>query len=180
MGRPPLSNNRLDMPIRFHCDYCSKGFYYNSMLTQHRKTHISGATRETCPECGLEYATRQVLKSHMIKTHGNGSFVSRPRGRPPRSGRYHRGFVRGRTRGRRRRFGGGVGGGHHLGDVIGESDINSHSEPSSQEATGVDLVDSDPKTDIEPTPTLELEVDIDENKEEISNVNQWEVGQVYL
>merc|ERR550519_13869 len=80
-GRPPLCNR--SMPERFRCNVCENGFYYNSMLTQHMKTHTGGIPRETCPQCGVEYATRQILKAHMIRNHGADSFVSRPRGRPP-------------------------------------------------------------------------------------------------
>jgi len=87
-GRPPLGNR--NMPERFRCDVCDKGFYYNSMLTQHMKTHTGGIPRETCPKCGVEYATRQILKAHMIRYHGADSFVSRPRGRPPGRSRAHK------------------------------------------------------------------------------------------
>jgi len=80
-GRPPLCNR--SMPERFRCNVCDKGFYYNSMLTQHMKTHTGGIPRETCPQCGVEYATRQILKAHMIRHHGPDSYISRPRGRPP-------------------------------------------------------------------------------------------------
>merc|ERR1719461_1748279 len=47
-GRPALNTSRL--PPRFQCDYCSKGFYYKSMLTAHEKLH-TGGTRETCEHC---------------------------------------------------------------------------------------------------------------------------------
>ena len=78
-GRPCMNNS---MPTRFQCDFCSKGFYYKSMLTQHEKLH-SGGSRETCEICGAEYSTRQNLKNHMIKYHGPDSYVPRKRGRPP-------------------------------------------------------------------------------------------------
>jgi len=80
-GRPPLSNSQR-MPPRFQCDFCSKGFYYKSMLSAHEKLH-TGGTRETCEVCGAEYSTRQNLKNHMVKYHGANSFVPRKRGRPP-------------------------------------------------------------------------------------------------
>jgi len=78
-GRPPLTNR---MPSRFTCDYCNKGFFYRSMLTAHEKLH-TGGSRETCELCGAEYSTRQNLKNHMIKQHGEDSFTPRKRGRPP-------------------------------------------------------------------------------------------------
>jgi len=80
-GRPPLSNTAR-MPPRFTCDYCHKGFFYRSMLTAHEKLH-TGGSRETCELCGAEYSTRQNLKNHMIKHHGEDSFTPRKRGRPP-------------------------------------------------------------------------------------------------
>ena len=80
-GRPPLSNTAR-MPPRFTCDYCHKGFFYRSMLTAHEKLH-TGGSRETCELCGAEYSTRQNLKNHMIKHHGEDSFTTRKRGRPP-------------------------------------------------------------------------------------------------
>ena len=80
-GRPPL-NNVAKMPARFTCDYCHKGFFYRSMLTAHEKLH-TGGSRETCHLCGAEYSTRQNLKNHMIKQHGEDSFTPRKRGRPP-------------------------------------------------------------------------------------------------
>ena len=80
-GRPPLSNTAR-MPPRFTCDFCHKGFFYRSMLTAHEKLH-TGGSRETCELCGAEYSTRQNLKNHMIKHHGEDSFTPRKRGRPP-------------------------------------------------------------------------------------------------
>ena len=79
-GRPPLNTAR--MPPRFKCDFCNKGFFYRSMLTAHEKLH-TGGSRETCDLCGAEYSTRQNLKNHMIKQHGEDSFKPRKRGRPP-------------------------------------------------------------------------------------------------
>ena len=79
-GRPPLNTAR--MPPRFKCDFCNKGFFYRSMLTAHEKLH-TGGSRETCDLCGAEYSTRQNLKNHMIKQHGEDSFTPRKRGRPP-------------------------------------------------------------------------------------------------
>ena len=79
-GRPPLNTAR--MPPRFTCDFCNKGFFYRSMLTAHEKLH-TGGSRETCELCGAEYSTRQNLKNHMIKQHGEDSFTPRKRGRPP-------------------------------------------------------------------------------------------------
>ena len=52
------------------------------MLTAHEKLH-TGGSRETCELCGAEYSTRQNLKNHMIKQHGEDSFTPRKRGRPP-------------------------------------------------------------------------------------------------
>ena len=82
-GRPPLGNTAR-LPPRFTCDYCNKGFFYRSMLTQHEKLH-TGGSRETCHLCGAEYSTRQNLKNHMIKHHGENTFTPRKRGRPPLS-----------------------------------------------------------------------------------------------
>ena len=79
-GRPPLNTAR--MPPRFTCDFCNKGFFYRSMLTAHEKLH-TGGSRETCELCGAEYSTRQNLKNHIIKQHGEHSFTPRKRGRPP-------------------------------------------------------------------------------------------------
>ena len=80
-GRPPLGTT-AKLPPRFRCDYCNKGFFYRSMLTQHEKLH-TGGSRETCNLCGAEYSTRQNLKNHMIKHHGEDSYTPRKRGRPP-------------------------------------------------------------------------------------------------
>ena len=80
-GRPPLANTAR-LPPRFQCDFCNKGFFYRSMLTAHEKLH-TGGSRETCDLCGAEYSTRQNLKNHMIKHHGEDSFTPRKRGRPP-------------------------------------------------------------------------------------------------